>query len=75
MKLDWRDKFSLKDWLAFSFEERTALCHFPSIPRTSSKLSSLTFNFCRGNTSARRWRHRPGESWLWDNTDRYRSRR
>jgi len=30
MKLDLAGvKFSLKDWLAFSFEERTVLCHFP----------------------------------------------
>lgn len=30
MKLDLAGvKFSLKDWLAFSFEERSALCHFP----------------------------------------------
>jgi hypothetical protein len=30
MKLDLAGvKFSLQDWLAFSFEERTALCHFP----------------------------------------------
>ena len=30
MKLDLAGvKLSLKDWLAFSFEERTVLCHFP----------------------------------------------
>ena len=30
MKLDLAGvKFSLKDWLAFSFEERMVLCHFP----------------------------------------------
>jgi hypothetical protein len=30
MKLDLTGiKISLKDWLAFSFEERTALCHLP----------------------------------------------
>lgn len=41
MKLDLTGiKISLKDWLAFSFEERTVLCHLPI--KTAEEIKAFT---------------------------------
>ncbi len=46
MKLDLAGvKISLKDWLAFSFEERAALCHLPCAAEEERNVFTAYLNF------------------------------
>jgi len=46
MKLDLTGaKISLKDWLAFSFEERTVLCHLPCASEEERNVFTAYLNF------------------------------
>jgi hypothetical protein len=70
MKLDLTGiKISLNDWLAFSFEERTVLCHLPieTVDERQAFTSYLDF-------LSRKYRGEPVATtkmmprWLWDRT-------
>lgn len=71
MKLDLAGiKISLKDWLAFSFEERTALCHLPIETVDERTAFSSYVDFL-----SRRYRGQPAavaalmDSALWQHTE------
>ena len=72
MKLDLAGvKFSLKDWLAFSIEERSVLCHFP-IDAEEERQAFIAYL----GLLSRRYRGEPLsltapiDSSLWDNSSR-----
>lgn len=72
MKLDLAGiKFSLKDWLAFSLEERTVLCHLPvdAPDERQAFIAYLEFlsRKCLGAPLALT---APANRLLWDNVDR-----
>jgi hypothetical protein len=72
MKLDLTGiKISLKDWLAFSFEERTVLCHLPIDTEEEKRAYSAYLDFL-----SRQYHGAPAattaamSSSLWDVSDR-----
>src|SRR5262245_1851713 len=71
MKLDLTGvKISLKDWLAFSFEERTALCHLPVETSEEKQAFTAYLNFL-----SQRYRGEPAaltdalDSSLWSDSE------
>ena len=71
MKLDLAGiKFSLKDWLAFSFEERTVLCHFPMDTEDEQQAFIAYLEFLsRKYLGAPLALTAPANRLLWDNAD------
>lgn len=71
MKLDLAGmKFSLKDWLALSMEERTVLCHLPADNEEEKQAFTAYLDFlCRKVKGAPAQRMPPAIRSLWDNPD------